>query len=130
VELKMRLAGESVALRARDGYADAGVTSSGDMAALELEILGELRVSERDDGRLQVLSLDFTGGREHMRRIGLLLLSKSGAPAFTNEEWLEIADALEGKVPDGFSDDLIRHRERMNGHAAKIREAYLEDIAQ
>jgi hypothetical protein len=94
VQLTMTLSGESVALRARDGYADAGTTRDGRMAALELETVGELRVHERDDGRRQVLSLDFAGGREHMRRIGLLLLSKSGAPVFTEPEWRLIASAL------------------------------------
>jgi hypothetical protein len=118
----MTLKGECASLRARDGYADAAATSDGEMAALELEIVGDLRVYEREGERRQVLTLDFAGGREHMRRIGLLLLEKSGAPVFTETEWLDIALALERASHEAVGD----HRPRLESYAAKIREAYAQ----
>lgn len=116
MELTMTLSGECASLRARNGYADAAATSDGSMAALELEIVGDLRVYEREGERRQVLTLDFAGGREHMRRIGLLLLSKSGAPTFTEPEWHVIVDVLRGGRTTDVSDDL----------ANRIEEAYAQ----
>lgn len=99
MKLTANITRENVALSAPDGYADAGTTQDGSLAALEVEIDGEVRIYERDASHVRpgdangILTLGFANG-EHMRRVAMLMLQKSGAPALTAREWAIAVDAL------------------------------------
>lgn len=104
--------GHYVAVQAREGgRIDAGF--SGDIAGLELDIDGELRVNTNERSvrgpNHAYLALSFS--LETGRTLAVTLADRLGMPSFTESEWRAIATILERSIA---THEL----------AAKIREVY------
>jgi len=103
---------------------DAAVVN--EIAGFELELsFAKVREELGPDSR-PGLTLNVTLTPTQMRGLGLLLLIKTGAPAFNEREWRDIANALRNEAvrPGGLPTSEDTWSRKLLAYVQRIEEAY------